>query len=148
MTAPAITVRDARADDTPALAILITELGYPSEGEVIARRLRVLEDAGDRALVAERGGEVLGLITVHATPVLHRPTPVGRITMLIVTERARGTGVGRALVEAAERVCEERGCGLVELTSNVKRTDAHAFYARLGYAITSVRMMKPAPASG
>ena len=139
-------VRDARPDDAPALALLITGLGYPSEGEVIARRLRVLEEAGDRALVAERDGTIVGLITTHVTNVLHRPTPVGRISMLVVTERSRGTGVGRALMAAAERVLEEeRGCGIIEVTSNRKRTDAHAFYERLGYVFTSIRMMKPAP---
>jgi len=34
---------------------------------------------------------------------------------------------------AIER-CRERGCGVVQLTSNKKRVDAHRFYERLGFA--------------
>ncbi|HEU4566312.1 MAG TPA: GNAT family N-acetyltransferase [Gemmatimonadaceae bacterium] len=135
-------IREAVAEDAPAIAALISELGYPVTTEVLAARLRAYHAAGEVALVATRGGEVLGLLTVHLTPVLHRPTPVGRLTMLVVTEAARGMGVGRALVAAAERHLAARGCALVEVTSNRRRTDAHAFYERLGYEVTSLRFWK------
>jgi ribosomal protein S18 acetylase RimI-like enzyme len=136
-------IRDARPDDAPALAALLAELGYPAPAAVIAGRLDAMLGAGEAVLVATRDGEPpLGLLTVHVTPVLHRPTPVGRLTALIVSERARGQGVGRALVRAAERVLAAQGCALVEVTSNRRRTDAHAFYERLGYEVTSLRFGK------
>jgi len=47
-------------------------------------------------LIALRDNKPLGVLTVHITPVLHRPTPVGRLTALVVTESARGQGIGRA----------------------------------------------------
>jgi GNAT superfamily N-acetyltransferase len=50
--------------------------------------------------------------------------------------------LGRALVAAAESELAARGCGLLEITSNSKRTDAHAFYESLGYERTSVRLAK------
>jgi GNAT superfamily N-acetyltransferase len=138
-----LAIRDADADDAAALAALLTELGHPTSPEELAARLPQLVAGGDHALVATRGGAPLGLLTTHATPTLHRPRPVGRITALVVAEAERGRGVGRALVEAAERRLTARGCGMVEVTSNRQRTDAHAFYERLGYAITSYRFMKP-----
>jgi ribosomal protein S18 acetylase RimI-like enzyme len=46
------------------------------------------------------------------------------------------------LVEAAERLLKKAGCKLVEVTSNDRRAQAHAFYRHLGYERTSLRFMK------
>ena len=137
-----IDIRDARSADVPALAALVGELGYPTPEATMAVRLDAMIDAGETVLVAERDGDIVGLLTVHVTPVLHRPTAVGRLTALVVAGRARGGGVGRSLVAAAEQLLAARGCGLVEVTSNRRRTDAHAFYQRLGYDVTSLRFKK------
>lgn len=45
----------------------------------------------------------------------------------------RGTGAGRVLVEWAIAEARRRGCGLVQLTTDRTRVDAHRFYARLGF---------------
>ncbi|HEY7394363.1 MAG TPA: GNAT family N-acetyltransferase [Gemmatimonadaceae bacterium] len=137
-----IDIRDANAADVPALAALVAELGYPTPEATMAVRLDAMIDAGEKVLVAERDGDVVGLLTLHVTPVLHRPTAVGRLTALVVAERARGAGVGRSLVAAAEHILAARGCALIEVTSNQRRTDAHAFYQRLGYDVTSLRFKK------
>lgn len=129
-------IREGAPQDAPAIAALIAALGYEvSEADVRAR----LADAG--ALVADRGG-VIGVITTSVMNVLHRPRPVGRISMLVVAEAARGGGIGAALVAAAESRLRSRGCGLVEVTSNSRREGAHAFYERLGYARTSFRFAR------
>jgi len=138
-------IRGARAEDTPALAALLGELGYPAAPDVIGQRLEAMLGVGELVLIAMRENEALGVVTVHVTPVLHRPTPVGRITALVVTRRARGEGVGRALVDVAERLLAQRGCALIEVTSNQRRADAHAFYMRLGYEVTSLRFKKDLP---
>ncbi|MFO0956489.1 MAG: GNAT family N-acetyltransferase [Isosphaeraceae bacterium] len=138
-------IRRATIEDTPELAGLLAELGFPAEPGTIAGRLRSMDEAGELVLVAEIDGRVLGLSTVHITPVLHRPTPVGRITALVVAPGARGRGIGRSLVEAAERHLAGAGCGLVEVTSNRSLGAAHAFYGRLGYEITSFRFRKELP---
>jgi ribosomal protein S18 acetylase RimI-like enzyme len=142
-TTDALTIRSARLGDAQALAELVAELGFPASADVLVVRLQHLLDAGEGVLVAIDGSDIVGLLTFHVTPVLHRPTPVGRITMLIVTQVARGRGIGRALVERAEESLRARGCALVEITSNQRLTDAHAFYQRLGYEITSFRLRKP-----
>lgn len=140
---PTPAIRAARPDDAHELAALITELGYPVDGETLVLRWPAFVAEGNHALVAvATSGALLGLVTLHAMRVLHRAHPVGRITALVVVAAARGHGVGRALVAAAERWLAERGCTLVEVTSNRKRVDAHAFYLRLGYEQTSLRFGK------
>jgi GNAT superfamily N-acetyltransferase len=145
---PAYEVRHATAADVPELARLQTALGYPAEEAVLAERLAAFAAAGEMALVADGGERLLGALTIHATPVLHRAGPVGRLTALVVDDGARGRGVGRALVTAAEAMLAARGCVLLEVTSNRRRTDAHAFYERLGFAATSLRFAKPLTPSG
>jgi len=142
-----VLVREARVDDAPEVARLLALLGYPWPTDVVAQRLAAYLASGEQAFVATDAPDgsspaLAGVLTVHITPVLHRAGPVGRLTSLVVDEPARGRGVGRALVQAAEAHFVARGCVLAEVTSNQRRTDAHRFYERLGYALTSARFGK------
>ena len=141
-----VVVRALVASDAPEVARLFAMLGYEWTPDVMTARIAAFLGSGERALVAALAGDntepLLGLLTLHVTPVLHRAGPVGRLTALVVDEAARGRGVGRALVQAAEADFAARGCVLVEVTSNVRRLDAHAFYERLGYVGTSRRFGK------
>ena len=135
-------VREADAVDAEPIAVLLGELGYEVESGGVADRIALLARAGEPPLVARRGEEILGCLSWHVTPVIHRPLPVGRITMLVVAESERKKGIGRLLVEAAFERLRQRRCGLVEVTSNVKRSGAHAFYRRLGFERTSYRFVR------
>jgi GNAT superfamily N-acetyltransferase len=139
---PPIEIRRAAVGDAAELARLLTHLGYPTTSDVIEARFRVFDGAGETTLVAAGADRLLGAVTLHVTPVLHRPSAVGRITAMVIDPDVRGRGIGRALVAAAERVLAARGCTLVEVTSNKRRVDAHAFYERLGYDATSLRFAK------
>jgi GNAT superfamily N-acetyltransferase len=136
-------IRFAVTDDAEAIAGLFVELGHPVGTEEMAARLARFEQLGEEALVAQVDGEVVGVCVLHATPVLHRPAPVGRLTAVVVRAALRGAGVGRALVAASEARLRERGCELLELTSNMPLVEAHAFYERLGFEKTSYRFFKP-----
>lgn len=136
-------IREAVDADAAVMAALITDLGYAVTPSEIAERLALLCSAGEPPLLAEQDGEMVGCVTWHVTPVLHRPGPVGRITLLVVAGPFRGKGTGRALVEAVEARLRQRGCVLSEVTSNLKRGEAHRFYERLGFERTSYRFGKP-----
>ncbi len=110
--------------------------------EEAAARLEAMRAEGRAVLVAELDGAAVGCLSTSAMRVLHRPAPVGRVSMMVVEEALRGRGIGAALVAAAERLLAAQGCYMVEVTSNARRTEAHRFYERLGYQRTSVRLAK------
>jgi ribosomal protein S18 acetylase RimI-like enzyme len=138
---PKLALRDARPKDAEAIAALIGTLGYEATAAEVRKRLSALARTGQQAIVAEKG-ELVGVLTTSVMIVLHRPQPVGRISMLVVAEAARRAGIGAALVAEAEKGLAAKGCGLVEVTSNRKRLRAHAFYEKLGYERTSYRFAK------
>ena len=133
------TIRDARADDAPAVARLLTELGYPSDAGAVDERLERLQVVGDRVLVAEVDGDVVGVAHLQVTPALERDRPAAKLGVLVVDAARRGRGIGRALVEAAEAEARLRGCELLFLTTAERREDAHAFYERVGLEQTGRR---------
>lgn len=137
-----VRVREARPKDAEAVARLITALGYEASAADVRNRLAALRKDGGEALVVERG-VLLGLVTIATLTVLHRPRSVGRLTLLVIDEEARGQGLGKALVAEAEARLKARGCGMIEVTSNRKRARAHEFYESLGYERTSYRFAKP-----
>jgi GNAT superfamily N-acetyltransferase len=130
-----ITIRRAEITDAAEVSALLVELGYPeNDPETVRRRLAAWSaERHCEALVADVDGHVAGVVAVAAIPYLEREGRWGRIVALVVAEAHRGNGIGRRLMEAAEAVAREHGCVTVELSSAVRRADAHAFYERLGY---------------
>jgi ribosomal protein S18 acetylase RimI-like enzyme len=128
-----ITLRPMRKADLPAVLGLLEQLGYAMDADELARRYAsVAAEQRHHVLVAEAEGRVAGAMHVYARPALEKP-PEAIVQSLVVDRSARGRGIGRALMEAAETWAAERGFGSVALTSQVTREEAHAFYERLGY---------------
>ena len=128
-------VAPMQADDVNAVAALSAELGYEATPGSTRSRFAVL--AGDPhhgLFVASDGGRVVGWIHVHRAVALQDP-PWAEIRGLVVTERSRGAGVGRALVAAAEAWAEGAGYETVRVRSRNTRRAAHSFYESIGYRI-------------
>jgi GNAT superfamily N-acetyltransferase len=140
--APTPKIREAKPSDAARLVELIDELGHEIDEKSVRRNLTRLKKSGELPLVATLGKQVVGLVGRHAMATIHRPAPVGRIPILVVTAKARGQDIGRMLIEAVEQWCARQGCAIVEVTSNDRRGEAHAFYRHLGYERTSLRFMK------
>jgi GNAT superfamily N-acetyltransferase len=135
-------LRDAKTGDAERIAELVHELGHEVTEKQVRKNLAALKKIGETPIVATLDKKVVGFIGVHRMVTVHRPAPVGRIPVLIVTKEARGLNLGRMLVEAAEQWCRKKGCQLTEVTSNDRRAEAHAFYRHLGYERTSIRFFK------
>ena len=140
--APKPAVRPAMPRDSAAVTELILYLGHEIDQKAVRRNIAALSKAGEPPLVAVEGKRVIGLVGIHKTPTVHRPAPLGRLTILVVAEDAQNRGIGRMLVEAAEQALRKAGCKQVEVTSNDRRSRAHAFYRHLGYERTSMRFFK------
>jgi N-acetylglutamate synthase-like GNAT family acetyltransferase len=136
------TIRDARPEDSAAISDLLGQLGYRTAVEDVEARLEGMRAAGDRVVVADAGGTVVGLAALHVSPSLEYDAPAGKLAAIVVEKAHRGTGVGRTLVEAMEEEARERGCGVFFLTTAERRADAHAFYERLGLEYTGRRYAK------
>jgi len=140
---PAIEIRPATRTDAVEIGRLLTALGHPTDAKDVGARWEQWRASGNVAFVAARtDGTLAGVATLHQMVVLHRARPVGRITALVVDSSSRMQGIGRALVATAEEALRLAGCGLLEITSNERLVDAHAFYEQLGYKRTSIRFAK------
>lgn len=87
-------------------------------------------------LVARKGVRMLGAVYVRVN------APSGYFGMLAVDPTLPRSGIGRALREAAERFCRERGCSEMTLSTGSVRRDLLPYYERFGYRTISV---EPAP---
>ncbi len=136
-------VRDATADDAEAMGRLLGELGYPADPAGIPARLTaVTTGGGGTFLVVADDQRALGLVCVAKLSTLHVDAPVCYITALVAAHAARGQGVGRMLVSAAERWARAHGCIRLSVTSAEHRADAHAFYPRCGLPYSGRRFTR------
>ncbi|MGX1884042.1 N-acetyltransferase family protein [Streptomyces sp. NPDC055287] len=136
--------RTATRHDLPAILALLADeetVVDPASVVVDAAYERAFEaidrDSRNEMLVLtdESGATVLGCLQATYIPGLGKHG-AERALIEAVRVRAdrRGAGLGRELIEQAVERARERGCALVQLTSNKRRAEAHRFYASLGFA--------------
>ncbi|MEP4033699.1 GNAT family N-acetyltransferase [Roseibium polysiphoniae] len=89
----------------------------------------------DVYVALDADGAVLGTYQIHFMKGLAFRGR-SRVELESVHSRAdmRGQGIGAAMMAHAEELARSANAGLMQLTSNAVRTDAHRFYDRLGYA--------------
>ena len=135
------TVRLARPEDWPAVAGLLVELGRgvaegtsddPTHRLAFAGHIRQIEHV---TLVAcDRDGDIVGVIDTEYHQRLGDHRPQARVNDLVVAERARGSGVGSALLARAEELARKRGCFRMALVTATWREEAIGFYGNAGWA--------------
>lgn len=133
------TLRPMVADDFAAVTRLLGELGLPVPAtERLPALRRVLElqlrDPSMRAQVAAVDGDVVGMVTLVLRRPFFMPAPQAWIPELVVAERARGHGIGGALLGAALVEAVEAEAYACVLESGPSRRVAHALYSAAGFA--------------
>lgn len=136
-------VRLARSDDLDGLIDLFADdvLGGHGDTADPAERPRyalaferILANPADRLFVVEAEGRVIGTALLTLLDGLtHRGRRSGLVRQVQVAADRRGGGIGALLMAAAIGAARAEGAGVIGLTSNLARTDAHRFYERLGF---------------
>jgi len=87
-----------------------------------------------RMYVAIRDDRIVGTFALLIMGNLgHQGAPSGVIEDVVVDPQCQGQGIGKAMVQHALRLCGEKGCYKLALSSNLRRERAHAFYESLGF---------------
>jgi GNAT superfamily N-acetyltransferase len=95
----------------------------------------IAADPNQLLVVAEQDGEVVGTLQLSFIPGLsYQGAWRGQIEGVRVAAGRRGQGLGERMIRWAIAECRARGCRLVQLSTNIARTDAHRFYERLGFS--------------
>ncbi|MEX1030679.1 MAG: GNAT family N-acetyltransferase [Paenibacillaceae bacterium] len=130
-------IREAERRDRERIEELY-KLLIPDDNEI-----EVLEDRIDQIkldpnhylLVYENEDTVVGTILLSFCPdAMYGNRPYAMLENLIVDPACRGLGVGKQLFDHIEVLCMAVDCREILLMSNVRRTEAHQFFERLGYA--------------
>ncbi len=133
-------------NDAATLAQLMCELGYETTTAEMRQRLEsILSDARYGTFIAEVDNQIAGMIgtLTHAS---HEHNDFsGKIIALVVSKKQRRSGIGRALIAAAEQDFAKRGTTRVSLTTRFARANAHRFYQALGYSPNGWRFVKELP---
>jgi GNAT superfamily N-acetyltransferase len=95
----------------------------------------IAADPNHRLVVAEKDGEVVGTIQISIIPGMPRfGMKRGLLENVHISADQRGSGLGTEMVTWAIAHCRNAGCGMIQLTSNKVRLDAHRFYEKLGFS--------------
>lgn len=129
MAAADTTIRIRRATMSDASALHAMESLFPSDRMSMRSIRRFIASRSARVLVAVRKREVLGNLVL----LLRANSRMARIYSVVVSPQARGLGIGKWLVEAAEREARREGCETVTLEVRADNGAARALYAGRGY---------------
>lgn len=146
-------IQRAAREDVPAIRALLAddEIGRTREGgaedeaEYEAAFDRVAQDGAHYlAVVRDEAGTVVGTMQLTILPGLSRQGAARlQIEGVRVARSERSRGLGSAMLEWAHEHGRARGARLAQLTTDLGRADARAFYARLGYEESHAGLKRP-----
>lgn len=98
---------------------------------------KITADPNQELTVAESNGEIVA--TFHLTFIqylTHQGGLRAQIEAVRIDSRHRGRGIGKKVLDYAIARATEKGCHLVQLTTDKQRPDAIRFYESMGFAAT------------
>ena len=129
--------REYDKTDSKSIKSLMYELGYSVTETELIDNIQEIQNRGGTVFVAEVNSRVVGSICFVIDARLAEGV-CGELVSLIVSEKFRGTGVGKGLVEIGEKWIGKRAAK-IRVRANEIRSDAHSFYKQLGYKETKTQ---------
>jgi len=127
-------IRPATEADVGPMAELTTQLGYPVDPQTLRVRLADVRARSTDAVLVAVDAHDSPIAWIHVAMVATlEANDLAAINGLVVEEGHRSSGVGAALVDAAERWARDRGATTILVRSRSTRERAHRFYERIGY---------------
>jgi GNAT superfamily N-acetyltransferase len=111
--------------------------GLPLDQRYLSAFAAIEVDANQQLVVAIAGAQVVGTLQLSFIPgIARRGAWRGLIEGVRIAAPYRSAGIGQKMFEWAIARCKDKGCNLVQLTTDKTRPDAHRFYERLGFENT------------
>jgi N-acetylglutamate synthase-like GNAT family acetyltransferase len=140
-----LSIREAQDKDIGELRRLMEELGSHamSPTQMMNRLQFVRKSQFDSLYVCEDGDNILGLLGFRIRENLEEASRFGEVSAIVVYPDGRRRGVGRFMMDYAEKLAKDLECKGMWLVSGFAREEeAHKFYKELGYNITGYRFVK------
>lgn len=138
-----LTYRKAVEADLPFIVKLLTDDAVratddrpdePFHPRYVASLRELETDPNQMMMLAMLGDETVGTIQLTFIPgISGLGTKRCLVEAVHIAPTHRSKGLGSQMIQWAIEQARQRGCGMVQLTSNKKRLDAHRFYERLGF---------------
>lgn len=129
-----ILIRECIKDDAQSIYLLNKyEMGYdyPVDKQ-IKKIIDVIDSEKDKIYVAVKDDKIVGYIHVNDYDVIYMDH-LKNIMGIAVDSHYRKLGIGKKLLQQAEKWAKDTGASGVRLVSGESRTGAHEFYRHCGY---------------
>ena len=145
-----IIIRKATISDIKQVVELLADDQLGAKREQLGARLalvyreafaRMERQSGNDIYVAEQAGEIVGCMQLTFIAGLSRKGMTRcQIEAVRVKKSIRSKGLGNQIMKFAIELAKSSGCGLVQLTTDKSRDDAHRFYENLGFEASHMGM--------
>lgn len=126
-------IRSAKTSDAKQLWMLNQAFNGADNTSSESEIAESLAASPEIVMVAEQDGKLTGFLCADVSRSMCYRTAHGEIGELFVSPPYRKLGVGRRLIETAERYFRERQISVVTLYTSTANTGAQAFYEKCGY---------------
>jgi PhnO protein len=131
-----IKIRVATMEDAPLVKRLIDELENNVSDPLIFESIykEYFLNSDTLMFVLELGSQgIKGFVSCKGQRLLHHQGLVFEIQEMIVSSSHQGKGFGRLLFQKIQEEVVLQGAKSLEVTSNKRRKEAHAFYESMGF---------------